>query len=59
MGTKAARKRIKLTPNGKLIHRHINLGHNKAKKRSKTKRNYKRPIVTSNPLAKKLNHYIH
>ena len=59
MGTKTVRKRIKLTPNGKLIRRHINLGHNEAKKRSKVKRSYKRPIVTSNPLAKKINRHIH
>lgn len=59
MGTKTIRKRIKLSPNGKLIRRHINLGHNEAKKSSRIKRHFKKPITTSNPLAKKINRSIH
>ncbi len=58
MGKKTFQKRFTITKTGKLIRRHSNLGHNKAKKNNKTKRRNKRPIV-AHKNNKQILHHLH
>jgi len=46
MSKRTFQKRFKVTKTGKIIRRHSNLGHNKAKKNSKIKRQNKKLVIT-------------
>jgi len=59
MGKKTYQKRLKVTKGGKILRRHSNLGHNEAKKSSKTKRKNKRIIIVKQSSSKRLLKQLH
>jgi len=59
MSKRMFQKRLTITKTGKIIRRHSNLGHNKAKKSSKTKRQNKRLIITKRTSNKDLLRNLH